>query len=214
MSGHDDIMPMVIDEGSSPFKRTAAGALAGQGDDTADRPKNGRRGRPLACSEDWAPVFLAALMEGLTIKHAAQRAGVDITMPYHRRKTDEAFHQAWNEAVEVGTELLEAEAVRRAYHGTVRPVYHKGVRVGSIRDYDSQLMQLMLKARKPAVYREGREENAAPMVLNINIVTVDADRSGVDIPANTELADATNNHHLLEQADSEPPGATAAGADT
>ncbi len=45
------------------------------------------------------------------------------------RRDNEGFRKQWNEAAEIGTELLEQEAQRRAFHGTLKPVFYKGVEV-------------------------------------------------------------------------------------
>ena len=103
---------------------------------------------------DWAPAFLAALIDGLHIRDAAAAAGVDGTTPYKRRKHDAEFRAAWEEAAEIGTKALEREAARRAYHGTLKPVYQGGVKVGEIREYSDALLMFLLRARKPKKYRE------------------------------------------------------------
>lgn len=130
------------------------------------------KGRPPAIIEDWAPKFIGALMEGATITDASKAAGVHITMPYKRRVEDIEFRKAWNDACEIGTELLEQEAIRRAYHGIEKSIYYKGVEVGTTREYSDPLMQFILKGRKPHVYREGIEEGSAArgLILNVQIV--------------------------------------------
>ena len=65
-----------------------------------------------------------------------------------------AFLAAWEEAAEIGTKALEREAARRAYHGTLKPVYQGGVKVGEIREYSDALLMFLLRARKPKKYRE------------------------------------------------------------
>jgi len=75
-------------------------------------------------------------------------------MPYQRRRTDAAFATAWDEATNLGTKFLEWEAIRRAYHGTLRPVFYKGKQCGSICDYSDQLLMFLLRARNPKMYRE------------------------------------------------------------
>src|SRR5262245_38281095 len=84
------------------------------------RPK--RTGRPGANTPDWAPVFICALTEGMSITDACTEADVHPTTVYQRRRKDEEFRKAWNEAADIGTRLLEQEAQRRAYHGTIRPI--------------------------------------------------------------------------------------------
>ena len=83
--------------------------------------------------------FLRALSNGATVKEASTEAGVSRNTAYTRRRLDEDFAAAWAEAVEVGTERLEAAAYRRAIDGS------------------DVLMIFLLKSRRPEIYRERRE---------------------------------------------------------
>jgi len=56
----------------------------------------------------------------------------------------------WNDAAEIGTELLEQEAQRRAFHGTLKPVFQKGECVGYVREYSDNMLSLYLKRRQVA----------------------------------------------------------------
>src|SRR5215213_5022124 len=80
--------------------------------------------------------FLAALAEGMSIANAAGAAGTGRGAMYVWRKDDPLFAADWDEAVEVGTDLLEDEARRRAMAGS------------------DQLIMFMLKARRPAQYKD------------------------------------------------------------
>jgi hypothetical protein len=121
---------------------------------TSGRRVAGRPGRPVAGTPDWKPEFLAALADGLHVRDAAFRAKVEPGWPYRVRQTDEEFRKAWDAAQEIGTRMLEREAARRAYHGTLRPVFQGGVEVGQVREYSDSLMQFLLKARRPDKYRD------------------------------------------------------------
>src|SRR5262245_21715267 len=114
----------------------------------------GEPGRPPTGTEDWTPTFLGALEEGLHVRDAAQLANVHFSVVYRRRKGDEAFRNAWAESEELGTQFFEAEAGRRAYHGTLKPVYYKGEVCGDIREYSDQLLMFLLRARLPDFYRD------------------------------------------------------------
>jgi hypothetical protein len=87
----------------------------------------GKRGRPVAGTVDWADAFLAALLDGVHVRDACDKAVVDSGTVYHRKKKDEAFRLAWEQAIAIGTNELAAEAARRAYHGTLKPVFQAGV---------------------------------------------------------------------------------------
>src|SRR5262249_15488215 len=113
----------------------------------------GRRGGPPANTEAWTETFLTAIAEGAHVRLAAARAKVHFTLPYKRRRTDDAFRAAWDEATELGTAALEREAVRRAYHGVEEPVHYKGVQCGSVTEYSDALLIFLLRARNQAKYR-------------------------------------------------------------
>lgn len=154
----------------SPFERSVIGGMlessnVGSNVKSPNTPKNG----------EWIDTFISAIMTGASVTRATRKAGVHITLPYKRRIEDEAFRNAWKQAADIGTELMEQEAARRAYHGTLKPVFHKGQKCGFVREYSDTLMIFMLKARKPEVYREGIEDSGSGrgMVLNINVVAVD-----------------------------------------
>lgn len=170
----------VLDTSRSPFQRAAeegpTGAAQRANPTPNPTPEKRPPGRRVAGTADWAPVFIGAIMEGAHVRRAAQLAGVNASVPYTRRKTDEEFRQAWKEASDIGTELLEQEAARRAFHGTLKPVFHKGVRCGAIREYSDTLLIFLLKARNPAKYREGADAGkGGSLVLNVNIVEVEND---------------------------------------
>jgi hypothetical protein len=110
---------------------------------------------------------MGALAQGLPVRRAVKVAGVHETTVFQLRNHDEAFRAAWAEAAEIGTELLEQEAQRRAYHGVLKPVYQKGVRVGYERRYSDTLLMFILKKRVPA-YRDG----GGSVTINNDVRTV------------------------------------------
>ncbi len=118
------------------------------------RKKPRPTGRPRAGTPDWAPKFLKAIVDGLHVRDACVKANVNGIQPYKRRDVDPEFAAAWKEASTIGTEALELEAERRAFHGTLKPVFHRGKQCGLIREYSDTLITFLLRARKPATYRE------------------------------------------------------------
>ena len=122
----------------------------------------------------WIPAFLRALSEGLCVREAARVAGTCPSTVYHHRQADEAFCACWNRAAERGTELLEQEAVRRAYHGVGRPVFYKGEQCGTIQEYSDPLLIFMLKARRPEMYRDMVEQGKGGVNVSVqaNIAAV------------------------------------------
>lgn len=71
-------------------------------------------------------IFLAQLADAGMVTESAQAAGVDRKTVYNWRKNDKEFAQAWDDALEAGTEILEREAARRAVDGVEEPVIYQG----------------------------------------------------------------------------------------
>lgn len=136
----------------------------------------------------WAATYLEELMNGASVTVAAKKAGIGLGSVYRVRHENPEFDVAVREAMNIKTEVLEQEAQRRAYHGVEEPVFHRGQVVGHTRKYSDLLLIFLLKARKPEVYREGKNEDArAPITLNVQVVNVDA--AGAQ-PEGPPLADA------------------------
>ena len=47
---------------------------------------------------------------------------------------------------------MEQEAFRRALDGVEEPIFHRGVQVGSVTKYSDNLLQFLLRGRRPNVY--------------------------------------------------------------
>lgn len=152
---------------------------------------------------EWTTKFINALLLGETIARAAKKAGVHYTLPYKRRRSDPEFAAAWKEAAAIGTELLEEEAARRAFHGTDKPVYQRGVKVGVIREYSDTLLMFLLKGRKPEVYRDGYSEDGIARPTTVNITVVNVDTPKIETPEPEPSAGAVVVHALMA-----PPGIT------
>lgn len=106
--------------------------------------------------------FLAALSEGLSVHHAAGTVGRERRRFYNLRERDEAFAELWRDAYDAGTMVLEDEARRRALEGIEEPVYQGGKLVGTVRRYSDRLLEVLLRARRPEMYRENRVELTGP----------------------------------------------------
>lgn len=81
-------------------------------------------------------------------------AGVGRQTAYRTRDADESFKERWSEHVEAFADQLEQEAKRRAHDGWDEPVFYQGQQVGVVRKYSDRMLELMLKATRPAKYRE------------------------------------------------------------
>ena len=107
---------------------------------------------------------LMELASGATASQAAAAAGVTVKACDRLREKDEWFRSAWFFAREAAADLLEAEAFRRAVVGWEEPVFQRGEQVGTVRRYDGKLLELLLKARRPAEFRE----HPPSVVVNAN----------------------------------------------
>ena len=122
----------------------------------------------------WVAPFLAALSEVGLMTHAAEMVGVDRISVWRRKKSDPDFAAAIDEAIDMATDKLEAEARRRAVEGIEEPVYHMGQIVGKRIVYSDPLMALLLKGRRKNVFADRVEKTGAgggPIGHQITIVT-------------------------------------------
>jgi len=102
---------------------------------------------------------------------ACAAAGVDRTTHYWWMKNDPEYRKSFEEAREEACGLLEDEAVRRAYKGTLRPQAIGGGKVMMVTEFSDQLLMFLLKCRNPKVFGDRRED----------IVHLDGQLSVVDI---------------------------------
>lgn len=109
----------------------------------------------------WTKAFLGALSEVGLLTYAAEAAGVDRSTVFRRRREDEEFEQAVQDALEQAADKLEREARRRAVEGVEEPVYQGGKRVGTKLVYSDTLLALLLKGRRKQVFAERTEITGA-----------------------------------------------------
>lgn len=103
--------------------------------------------------------FLELLGENGSITKSAEVAGIPRRTVYNWRDSDKAFAKKWDKSVDLGSDSLEDEATRRAYEGTLKPVFQGGVQVGEIREFSDTLLIFLLKARKPEKFKDRGEHN-------------------------------------------------------
>jgi hypothetical protein len=99
-------------------------------------------------------MFLRALSEGWSVSKACRIAGLSRTAAYDRRARDQEFADTWDQAIRDGEELLLDEALRRAVDGITEPVVSAGKYVCDVTRYSDRLLEVLLKARLPAMFRE------------------------------------------------------------
>lgn len=74
----------------------------------------------------WREAFLASLRDRPIVQCACDAVGINRSTAYRARKDDEAFAEAWDDAMETGIDRAEAEAFRRGVVGFQEPVIHQG----------------------------------------------------------------------------------------
>ena len=115
--------------------------------------------------------FLAAYVRTANITKAAKAAKIDRSLHYEWANDDERYAAAFGRAQAEAGELLDSEAIRRAYEGVLEPVIYQGeicfddrydektgiTKRGKkivIRKYSDALMIHLLKGFMPAKYRD------------------------------------------------------------
>lgn len=99
----------------------------------------------------WRPVFLAEFR--LTGMKLASCEAAEVTLPTvaKARELDPEFEEDFQNAITAYKESLEVEAHRRAVEGWDEPVFSPkfGEAIGSVRKYDSRLLETLLRANIP-----------------------------------------------------------------
>lgn len=115
---------------------------------------------------DWAPAYLVALAECGHCGKAAEAAGTSYTAVWRRNKSDPDFATAYEEALGIAANLLEAEAVRRARDGLRQYKFSKSGAplINPVTNepyfehaYSDTLLLALLKRFFPKEYRERQE---------------------------------------------------------
>ena len=138
--------------------------------------------------------FLAAMASTASVVRAAEIVGMDRTNHYVWFKNDPDYAAAFETARMQGVDVLEAEAVRRAFEGVAKPIFHGGKRAidvvqnpdgsvkrdaagkpigipAAVREYSDTLLIFMLKGRNPAVFGDRqKQEHSAPGGGGITLV--------------------------------------------
>jgi hypothetical protein len=114
-----------------------------------------KRGRPR--NKDTASrkaSFLTALSTTGIVKSACEIAEVSRDTANAWRRDDKEFTLAWNKALDIAADRVEAEVVRRAVDGVEKDVYYQGKVVGQVREYSDRMLELLIKGLKPEKFRE------------------------------------------------------------
>jgi hypothetical protein len=115
-------------------------------------------------------MFLEEFRKHGNVSQACRATDVPRRVCYRWKEEDEAFVADWEEAKADAGDTLEEEARRRAVDGTLKPVWHKGEFVGSVREFSDTLLIFLLKGAKPNKYKDRWEGKLdGKMDLNMNL---------------------------------------------
>lgn len=140
--------------------------------------RNAANDREAAAARARKETFLRALRGeyGTTPKSvaaAAKQAGVERSTVRKWNQDDPVFKEAYDDAFEDGTDIIEDAAIGRAVNGVSTPVYQGGIHVGDKQVYSDGLMQMVLAGRRPERYRTGFEVNTNVNTNNLNAALID-----------------------------------------
>ena len=111
-------------------------------------------------------VFLNHLALSANVTSSARVARVERGTVYRWKEQDPVFADAWAQALEEATDILEAEARRRAVEGIEEPILSRGEIINDPvtgsrlmrRRYSDGLMRFLLKAHRPSRFGEREGE--------------------------------------------------------
>lgn len=118
-------------------------------------PKKRRQGESLSPEqiEQAKNAFLADYAKYGNVGHACDKAQISRTTFYRWTEHDEAFSLTCEQSKQDYCDTLRTEIHRRAHDGVLKPVYQRGEKVGTIREYSDTLLIFQAKAHMPE-YRE------------------------------------------------------------
>lgn len=101
---------------------------------------------------DWtqakAREFLSVLAETCNVSEGCRQTGFAMSVVYRRRKMDAGFRAAWNEAIAVGYQRLEAVLLDRAFNGTERVITRKDGSEERVREYPNAIALKLLQMHR------------------------------------------------------------------
>lgn len=136
-------------------------------------------------------------LNGGNVSAACRACKITRQVIYQLASDDPEFKAKFTEAIDRGIDTMEDEAKRRAFNGTLEPIFYLGKKIASKRVYSDQLMALMLKAhRKKYVERqEHTGPDGAPLSPGmVQFIMPDDGRGGQWAPGQTKPHDSKSRH--------------------
>lgn len=98
--------------------------------------------------------FIFALTATGSRSRACRATKVGYNTVWQWNRDDPAFAKAYVKAMEIASDRIEDEAIRRATEGVIEPVFQAGKLVGSVRRFSDHLLTVVLKGAKPEKYAD------------------------------------------------------------
>ena len=111
-------------------------------------------------------LFIKDLKRTCNVTASVLVAGCSRRAIYYTRDRDKEFAEEWDSAVAEATDMLEAEARRRAVDGFEEPVFYQGAVVGAVRKYSDRMLELLLKGHAPEKYKD-RVQHSGDVKVNV-----------------------------------------------
>jgi hypothetical protein len=124
-------------------------------------------------------LFLEAIRHGCHVRDACDETGINASTPYVEAQKNKEFDRDWRKAEHISLRALKAEAHRRAFHGTLRPIYQQRRLVGHIREYSDTLLLRMLSARDPKFRDKASMEVTGKNGGPVQVETIEQKRAKV-----------------------------------
>ncbi|MEX6723382.1 hypothetical protein [Parapedomonas caeni] len=136
-----------------------AGANAGA---TPPRRASAAARKPARWTMARRETFIARLAESGNVTAAAKAARMPRSAAYRLRRTSAPFAAAWDEAIQVALDALEAAMLERAINGVEKTVYYGGQQCGTVRHYSDAAAMFILRSRRPEIYARPQTERDSP----------------------------------------------------
>jgi len=111
--------------------------------------------------------YLEHLPKQFTVTAALLKAGASREQLARWREQDAEFLIREQGARDALADLLEAEAIRRAFKGVRVPVYQGGLLAGHVTQYSDQLLTLLLKALRPEKFKDRQDVTVSQPIVKV-----------------------------------------------
>lgn len=112
--------------------------------------------------------FILALSQCGSRVRACEAVKISTVAAYNWVHEDPAFAEAFKRAMEIASDRMEDEMVRRGCEGVMEPVFQGGKLVGAVRRYSDTLLIFSLKGKKPEIYGDKlRHEGSIDLIARL-----------------------------------------------